>query len=116
MTISTFEYGAQCLSIKFGGVLIRYSTNLEKQTNAHRLKIHQESETCTKLTKNYSGKVGLSATEELNVRLEFILGASFMWYLGTVCVNLFQLPYFHIVVVPLFPRFWKADNGTNEST
>ena len=28
--------------------------------------------------KTYSGNVGLSATEELNVRLEFILGASFM--------------------------------------
>ena len=30
----------------------------------------------------YSGKVGLSATEELKVRLEVILGASLMWYLG----------------------------------
>ena len=40
----TFEYGAQCLSIKFGGVLMRYSTNLGKQTNAHRLKIYQESD------------------------------------------------------------------------
>ena len=30
----------------------------------------------------YSGKVGLSATEELKVRLKVILGASLMWYLG----------------------------------
>ena len=39
----------------------------------------------------YSGKVGLSATEELKVRLEVILGASLMWYLGHDVASLKEL-------------------------
>ena len=41
--------------------------------------------------KHYSGKVGLSATEELKVLLDVILGASLMWYLGGFPHKVFPL-------------------------
>ena len=50
----------------------------------------------------YSEKVGLSATEELNVRLDVILGASFMWYLRmSICFDL-PIKYFRIVAASNF--------------